>query len=241
MKIYAFLEKGIGKSVSEDTILVGSEIIKEGYFFTENLPHCVGVADGVGGNAGGREASEFVISKMVDVPSDDLYSFAKEMNNQLITYASTISGKETMATTFSGLFFANDSCKAILHVGNTRVYAIRGMYLKQLTKDHTTVEWLKDRGQFEAAENVPGNEITACFGSGNNARLKQLSVIELDRPYSGYILTSDGIHDYLDDEELEDFLVEGDFTESAFREIIEHAKANGSADDKSIILIKVQE
>lgn len=237
MKIYAFVEIGIGKSISEDTVLVGSEIIKEGFFFSQDIPHCICVADGVGGNAGGREASEFVINKMLDAAADDLIVQGKEINTQLLSYASTVPGKENMATTFSGLFFNNGTPKAILHVGNTRVYAIRGMYVKQLTKDHTTVEWLKDRGQFEAAENAPSNEITACFGSGNEARLKQLSVYEIDRPYSGYILTSDGIHDYLDDEEIEDFLTTGEFTESSFIEIANRAKANGSSDDKSIIVI----
>lgn len=234
------MERGSEKQVSEDTILVGQEILKEGYYEMECVPSIIAVADGVGGNAGGREASEFIMSKIKEMEYDDLHRTASLLNEELLAYARTVPGKENMATTFSGLFFESNPYK-ILHVGNTRVFAIQGVYLKQLTTDHTTVEWLRMRGQYDAADNAPSNEITACFGSGNSSRLTQHKVVEIDRSYAGYVLTTDGIHDYVDIEELEAFLSEGDFSKEAFSELIQKAKDNGSLDDKSIVLISNKE
>jgi protein phosphatase len=237
MKVFSYMEKGKGKDASEDTILVGNMLLKEGFYFFEQAFSCVAVADGVGGNAGGRDASEFVASMFKENCEDDLISAARKINEELISYAREVRQKENMATTFSGIFFCNSLPYKVLHVGNTRVAAIQGVYLKQLTTDHTTVEWLRSRGMYEEADRAPGNEITACFGSGNTARLHQLTVIDIDRDFFGYFLTSDGIHDYLETEDLEDFVDAGDFSEDAFAALAQKAAENGSTDDKSMVLI----
>ncbi len=56
-----------------------------------------------------------------------------------------------------------------------------------------------------------------------------------------YIITSDGIHDYLEEEALEDFIGQQDFSEEAFHELFNRASAKGSTDDKSMIVIKMWE
>ena len=241
MKVFSYMEKGSGKSVSEDTILVGDGILKEGFYTMDGVFSCVAVADGVGGNAGGRDASEYVASCFRKFWEDDLISAARKINEELISYARKIPLKENMATTFSGVFFYNSLPYKILHIGNCRVSAIQGAYLKQLTTDHTTVEWLRSRGMYEAAECAPGNEITACFGSGDSARLQQLTMLEIDRNFIGYLLTSDGIHDYLEIEDMEDFLDAKDYSEDAFIALAKKAADNGSTDDKSIVLIYTKE
>lgn len=240
MKVFSYMEKGSGKSVSEDTILVGDKLLKEGFYFFEQIFSCVAVADGVGGNAGGRKASEFVASSFKEIGGDDLPAAARKINDDLIAYAKEIPQEENMATTFSGIFFSESLPYKVLHVGNTRVSAIQGAYLKQLTMDHTTVEWLRSRGMYEAAECAPTNEITACFGSGNSARLQQLTAVDVDKEFSGYFLSSDGIHDYLEIEDIEDFVAANDFSESAFSALAQKAAENGSADDKSMVLICIK-
>ena len=237
MKVFSYMEKGLGKVRSEDTILVGDHIVKEGFHCFENEFLCIAVADGVGGNAGGREASEFVASRFGSLRDCDLFAAAERINAELISGAKEIPGKESMATTFSGIFFSNTLPHKIIHVGNTRVFAIQGAYLKQLTTDHTTVEWLRSRGLYEAAEYAPSNEITACFGAGDSARLQQLNMIDVDKDFYGYVLTSDGIHDYLEIEDIEDFVSAQDYGEDAFSALAKMATECGSTDDKSIVLI----
>lgn len=91
-------------------------------------------------------------------------------------------------------------------MGNTRVYAVvNGKYLKQLTRDDTTLEYLLATGQldsFTAESFERKNEITACFGADNTAllKLKQIDTSGQDT----LIVTSDGIHDYVSLDEMED-------------------------------------
>ena len=237
MNIYAYMECGKNKNYSEDTILVNNEILKSGYYSANSCCKCVAIADGVGGNAGGSEASEFVLSKLKRGVSNDLKQDITRINEDLISYSGEIIGKENMATTLSAVFFSENRLINLVHIGNTRIYAIQGEYLKQLTHDHTTVEYLKSRGDYEAAENAPKNEIIACLGGGNNTSVRMIQNETIERRYSGLVFTSDGIHDYLDDEEIESFIDRKDFSENSFFELNQRAVENGSSDDRSIIVL----
>lgn len=241
MMIYAYMKHGAGKSHSEDTMLVNKTLLKEGYYSDNVTGNCIAVADGVGGNAGGKEASEFVVERLKHVTTDLTREFIMQINSDLILYSKSVSGKEQMATTLSALQLAAGIPKQIFHVGNTRIFAIQGDYLKQLTKDHTTVEMLRQRGAFDAAENAPANEITSCMGAGVPTMIGQLQIIEIDKEYSGFVLTSDGIHDYLDEEALEDFIANNNYSEGSFETLVQQATENGSTDDKSIIVFKMWE
>lgn len=241
MKVFAYMEHGANKIYSEDTIIANGFICKDGYFSFDASGNCVAIADGVGGNAGGQEASEFVAIMIKEGISGSIKEAAYRINNEFIAYAKTTPGKEQMATTLTALLLNDEKPTCILHVGNTRLSAIQGEYLKQLTRDHTTVEYLKSRGDFEAADKVAQNEITACFGSGISTSISQLQVCEIDRDYAGFVITSDGIHDYLDEEIIEDFIASGIFTEDSFKSLAQQAKECGSVDDKSIIVVKLWE
>lgn len=237
MKVFAYMEHGVNKSHSEDTILANGLICKDGFICFDTPGKCIAIADGVGGNAGGQDASEFVCSALKQGIPDDAKDSALKINDALISYARTVQGKENMATTLTALLFDDKTPTRVIHVGNTRLCAIRGEYLKQLTRDHTAVEYFRLRGDYEAADNAAKNEITACFGGGSAALISQLQIFEIDRDYAGFVITSDGLHDHLDEEPLEDFVAEGIYTESAFEALVRQARKNGSVDDISIILL----
>lgn len=241
MKVFAYMEHGANKICSEDTMVVNSQICKDGYFSFDVLGNCVAVADGVGGNAGGQEASEFVSNRLKDGIDGEAKVTALRINEDLISYAKTIPGKEQMATTLTALLFSDEKPACVLHVGNTRLSAIQGEYLKQITRDHTTVEFLRSRGDFEAADSAIQSEITSCFGAGHVANISQLQVCEIDRDYAGFVITSDGLHDYLDEEVVEDFVAFGLFSEDAFKRLVQQARENGSVDDVSVIIVKLWE
>lgn len=142
-----------------------------------------------------------------------------------------------MATTLALVDFTENFAK-ITYVGNTRVYAmVNGKYLKQLTRDDTTLEYLLATGQMDAstAESFDRkNEITACFGAGSPAllKLKQIDISGQDT----LILTSDGIHDYVSLDEMEDIYCATDDKMEFCKKLIEQAVENGSMDDMSVIV-----
>ena len=81
---------------------------------------------------------------------------------------------------------------------------------------------------------IPWNEIIACFGGGNsNLFVIKLSVLGILSPI---LLTSDGIHDYLSVDEIEDIIDDNGISIIACKKMIEAARQNGSTDDASVIM-----
>lgn len=243
MKICVYSKIGNGKSVCEDAAMVAGTIISDSYFEIQTeQTHTVAIADGVGGNAGGECASRYVLEKlnevsMADVSVEYLKQFIESVNKDLLHYASSSSGKENMATTLTGLIMTSDS-GYLFHVGNTRIYALQGNYLKQLTEDQTTYQWLLNIGQMEAAEKCNKNEITHCLGGGNAQYGSGVCVKENNAlsSYKRILLTTDGVHEYMSIDELEDFM-SGEVSEITMQMLADKAKANGSTDDQTIIVI----
>lgn len=243
MKIYVYSQIGDGKSVCEDAAMVAGTIISDFYFEIQTeQTHTVAIADGVGGNAGGECASRYVLEKlnevsMADVSSEYLKQFIENINNKLLQYAASSSGKENMATTLTGLIMTSDR-GYLFHVGNTRIYGLQGNYLKQLTEDQTTYQWLLNIGQVEAAEECNKNEIIHCLGGGNAQYGSGVCVKENNAlsSYKKILLTTDGIHEYVSIDELEDFMY-GNISEISMKGLSDKANENGSSDDKTIIVI----
>ena len=241
-KIYAMTEKG-EHSENEDRILINDTIVSVGTFETEcdsNLKICV--ADGVGGNNAGTVASSFVCESLKTiVPSgkNDLV----DINSQLLTKSTENANYNGMATTLSGICISDEKASSF-HIGNTRIYVFQGSYIKQITEDHTSVNWLVKTGKLskkEAETYDRRNEITACFGGGNPALINALVFEESNEALSNakrIVLTSDGVHEYVSVDELEDVLNNEALEPiSMCKEILNLAKANGSTDDKSIVII----
>lgn len=225
--------------ISEDAVLVGSEILSDlaGVFPMPDTGF-ICVADGVGGNRGGAQASSYVLNALAkwNALSDaDLKTFLIKINNNLLAAASADGSADDMATTLTGLC-AVDGGFRLVHIGNTRAYIRQGKYLKQITSDHTTYHWLISSGQSGAAEKCNKSEITNCFGGKDPALLSKLYIADCP-PFSLALLTSDGVHDYLDLDTLEDVISGEGSYEGKCDEIIRRAQAAGSEDDLSVVMI----
>ena len=241
--IYVMTQAGYGKDISEDTVLVGDRIYSN-VTDTVEVPDegLICIADGVGGNNAGEEASSFVLESLSDYHwSDDAAMREKlmEINWQLIAMSKEDSKLSNMATTLSGVGIKNGELK-IIHVGNTRVYAMQGHYLKQLTSDHTVYNWLKSLGRVEEAEAYNKNEITSCFGGGDEKLLEKLYIQSVNEVKT-LLLTSDGIHEYVSIDDLEDIINSDIPNDEKCNAIQEAALLAGSMDDMTAVLICMQE
>ncbi len=241
-KIYAMTEKG-DHSENEDRILINDTIVSAGTFEAEcdgKLKICV--ADGVGGNNAGAVASSFVCENLKNIVLSGKNDLV-DINSQLLAKSAGNANYSGMATTLSGICI-NDGKASNFHVGNTRIYVFQGSYIKQITEDHTSVNWLLKTGKIskkDAETYDRRNEITACFGGGNPALINSLVFEENNEALlkaKRIVLTSDGVHEYISIDELEDVLNDESISPvQACEEIINVAKANGSNDDKSIVII----
>lgn len=261
MKITYQVKIGVNKKECEDHALIytkGNRPLIENNTqgsIEITLPAIVAVADGVGGNPGGFDASKFVLTEISKLDFEEIFDSNIEenellknlknkflkINDDLITYASEISGKTKMATTLSCAMISENKIITV-HCGNTRIYSKNSMYLKQLTTDHTTYQNFMNQGLIDAAENCNKCEITSCFGGGDArfvAWIRFENVKLNDKLPKSLILTSDGIHEFVDENDFEDILNEKDIdTLQKTENLIQNALKHDSHDDKTIIIIE---
>lgn len=249
MKFYVAysIERGKNKRECEDTGLIGHSILNNisGEAMIES-PSCIFLCDGVGGNAGGQEASLFVCNAVSqsDTPDslDNARSLLQIINTQLLSRAEQTIDHKTMATTATGLFITDESI-ILCHIGNTRLYTQRGQFLQQVTVDHTTQQWLINLGKEEEAEYCNKSEIRGAMGGGNSALINLLEVEAVfDRKVPSLILlTTDGVHEYVDEDEMEEIITGStDPDVDKAKKLCNAALNNQSEDDRSVIIIRAE-
>ena len=237
MKVIAITGKGTDKAENEDRIVIGCELLTEGTVQRDISSGVLAVADGVGGHKAGAVASHFVAERLTtaqQIDSDTLH----KINEELLQLSAENDEYSNMATTLSGISFGSDK-QVLFSVGNTRVYLLQsGKYLKQLTRDDTTLNDLLSTGQLTAREAETfsrKNEITACFGGGRKS-LFQIKLAEMRPVDAPVIMTSDGIHDYLSVDQMEQIIEENGLSVDTCKALIAAARAGGSRDDVSILM-----
>lgn len=250
MKIYAYVEKGMGKAECQDRVLVGDTILAGGFLIMEytgeqNL--LLAVADGVGGYPGGEKASLLavdsirVLNRRTDLREEDIRGLMERTNGNIQNTGRNMPGYEGMATTLTALVM-NPEKAVIIHIGNCRLCSGK-LYLQQFTKDHTVVAEAVAMGRMteEEALTAPNrNVISACLGRNRDGHFEKLCVesrLDIPKQDENLILTSDGIHDYVDVSALEDMLSKGAADAKTVCEgIARLARENGSTDDISIVI-----
>jgi protein phosphatase len=127
----------------------------------------------------------------------------------------------------------------IAHVGDSRAYLLRHGRLQALTRDHTIVEELVDRGVLgaEEAERHPyKNVLSRNLGAKPDTKV---DCFELDiSPGDRLLLCSDGLYGYASTEGMQYLLGSGDPPEIVARDLIDLALRGGGGDNVSTIVIE---
>ena len=113
--IYVATHAGKGHAESEDAVLVGKNVLSEtAGTFPVPRRGFVCVADGVGGNRGGAQAARFVLRALANREESGgaaLKPFLEEVNDALLAAAQREGDAPDMATTLTGLYFADSGWK----------------------------------------------------------------------------------------------------------------------------------
>jgi protein phosphatase len=145
-----------------------------------------------------------------------------------------------MGTTLVASLFYDDRV-SIAHVGDSRVYRLRGNRFEQITMDHSLLQELVDRGfysQEEAQRSTNRNYVTRALGVEANV---DVEVQEIECQKGDYFLMcSDGLPDMVEDEDIH-------LTISTFNndvktigeQLIKLTNDNGGRDNVSVILVRV--
>lgn len=232
-------DPGIVRSVNQDSHYLDPQ----GRFFI--------VADGMGGHAGGQEASELAIKTIRSYfeehwdsqeSSQNLIIKAVNYANESILEDQQINPeREEMGTTVVMVLFRNDG-NWRGHVGDSRLYRFRADQLEQITTDHTWVAKAVQRGDLTEAqvkEHPLRHVLFQCLGR------KDLRLIDVEQlevlPGDLLLLCSDGLTEEVNSPLINQFLTESTSFETLPTALIEAAKDAGGSDNITVVLVKETE
>jgi serine/threonine protein phosphatase PrpC len=172
------------------------------------------VADGMGGHEAGDVASSMIVDTLrQSPPPNSLKAFVAsvetalhQVNRLLQEKAAQDYEHRTIGSTVVILLLYQEHA-ACLWVGDSRIYRLRRSRLQQLTRDHSHVQELLDRGLINAdeASNHPmSNVITRAVGSSEELRVDKIAFTV--EPGDVYLLCSDGLNKVVSDSEIARFL-----------------------------------
>lgn len=221
------------------------------------------LADGMGGYNAGEVASGIAASVMVTEVSQPLKSASAidrdgetgaelgmallgrsihKANASIFQAAQSQEQYAGMGTTIvSALFY--DNRVAVAHVGDSRLYRLRGETLNVITKDHSLLQEQIDCGMISvenARHSQNKNLVTRAVGIDEDVvpEIHQHDVQVGDI----YLLCSDGLNDMVEDDDIQSILyaMQGNLALAA-EQLIMTANDNGGRDNVSVILVKVKQ
>jgi len=124
-------------------------------------------------------------------------------------------------------------------VGDSRIYLVRGHHAEPLTEDHTLVAWQLKQGiitEAEAARSPHRNVITRAVGSREYVQV-DTGFVEV-QPSDTFLLCSDGLHGYLEDDEIPEVIDMG--PGGATQRFIAIANSRGGRDNIPAVVVNVR-
>ena len=210
--------------------------------------HFFMVADGMGAHAAGELASKLAADGIPHLyhkhrdlsPPEAIEKAIRETNAEVHRRGMANPDFHNMGTTCSVLVLLPQGALAA-HIGDSRIYRLRGKLLHQLTFDHSLQWELRASGQVPAGSDiaaaVPKNVITRSLGPNANVQ------IDLEGPWpielgDVYLLCSDGLTGRVEDAELGPILAALP-PEEAARVLVDLANLRGGPDNCTVLIAKV--
>ncbi len=214
-----------------------------GHFIPENLNllstkgAVFTLADGVSSSAEAKQASQACVTGFLEdyFSTPDSWSVKKSGGKVLTSINTWLYGQSNqfqdasrgLASTFCGLVIKSTTAH-LFHVGDSRIYLLRGKDFEQLTKDHRI--------------QMPGEKEYLGRAMGVDYRLdidyKTLSVEKGDM----FFIATDGVHEFLSDNAVQDILTSEEKQLNVLAEkIVARSLEMGSDDNVSCQLIRIDE
>ena len=250
LEMFSLTHPGMVRSHNEDSVACDSAV------------GLAVLADGMGGYNAGEVASGIAISVVTtevaqglentsptvkdDETGDDYGVLLLRDNiqraNASIFYAAQSQPQYAgMGTTIvAGLFY--DNRVAVAHVGDSRLYRLRGENMEMVTRDHSFLQEQIDSGMISVEHaRLSKNKNLVTRAVGIDAKVN--TEIHMHNVQVGdlYLFCSDGLNDMVEDEDIQSTLyaMQGNLPLAA-EQLIQMANDNGGRDNVSVLLVKVK-
>ena len=212
---------------------------------------CV-VCDGMGGAKSGNVASSLAVEVFTEeirrswkrgMESDRidqmLRSAVKLANFTVFDQAAQFEEFSGMGTTLVAVLIRGNKA-TLVNVGDSRIYGIDRSGIRQLTKDHSLVQMMVDRGDLtpEVAKSYPGkNLITRAIGT---EPMVMCDIYHKEVNKGDYLLLcTDGLSNVMDDQEILFEVVHGVNKDRCCQRLLDIAKNRGAPDNVTSVLVLI--
>ena len=209
------------------------------------------VADGMGGHAGGQEASHLATAAIKtfltqnwhsETPTEQLLEQAlNQANDAILDDQRRHPERADMGTTIVVVTLrASDPQPWCAHVGDSRLYRLRGHHLEQLTEDHTWIAKAIRAGEVTPAQSRTHpwrHVLSQCLGRDDLAEvdIQTIEVQSGDR----LLLCSDGLTEELSDHLIASHLKSIRACEAAATALVNSAKQRGGRDNITVVVVNM--
>jgi serine/threonine protein phosphatase PrpC len=207
------------------------------------------VCDGMGGHAGGKEASELALETILDrvqnaredaTARDALREAIEEANRRVYAMPTAEHGLRPGSTVVAVLAHTNGA--EVAHVGDSRVYLVHGGAIAQVTKDHSMVQEMVDRNLIraeDAATHPDANKIMRALGIAPECevdlRPEPIAYVAGDV----FVLCSDGLSDLVAAGEILNVAGSQPPAQAA-GQLVDLANARGGHDNITTMLLRMK-
>ena len=212
---------------------------------------CV-VCDGMGGAKSGNVASSLAVEVFAeeirrswkrgmesDLIDQMLRSAVKLANFTVFDQSAQFEEFSGMGTTLVAVLIRGNKA-TLVNVGDSRIYGINRSGIRQLTKDHSLVQMMVDRGDLtpEVAKSYPGkNLITRAIGT---EPMVICDIYHKEVNKGDYLLLcTDGLSNVMDDQEILFEVVHGVNKERCCQRLLDIAKNRGAPDNVTSVLVLI--
>jgi len=207
------------------------------------------VADGMGGAAGGEEASSTAVAALkaafeAHPSADGLADGVRNANRAVWEKALQHPELRGMGTTMAAVALVEKEDEgdvlAVANVGDSRVYLLRDGRLDQITDDHSVPEELVRAGRItpeEAATHPQRNMLTRVLGNEPEVEVDCFAIV----PYNGdrLVLASDGLFNEVDHEGITSVARRLRDPGEAAAELVRMARESGGNDNITVVVVDV--
>jgi PPM family protein phosphatase len=206
------------------------------------------VADGMGGHQAGELASQWAIEVVNRVyyggsgePSADLVRAFQDANQHIYRHSREEESLHGMGTTCTALLLRRDRAFTA-HVGDSRLYLIRGGEIYLMTEDHSAVMELVKQGSLtleEARHHADRNVIIRALGSRPQVQVETWNEPLLLRAGDQFLVCSDGLYERVEDEEMKNAVLSNPAPQ-ACENLVEMAKQRGGYDNITVAIVRLK-
>ncbi len=243
MKTFYLTDAGKVRDHNEDSLIILKNI---------NDEYLLAVADGMGGHSAGEIASSIAINYLgkhfretfINLDKTHAVSWIRdsvnEINSLIFQYEKNHEESKGMGSTLVIAIVTNDYI-LFANIGDSSGFVMKEGRLHKVTYDHTLVNLLVSAGELtkeEAKDHPKKNVLMKALGANDPV---EADIFDCDMNIESILLSSDGLTNMLDKEQIEKVLLEDITEEAKVNKLIHKANNRGGTDNISVCLLTKEE